>query len=125
MRRQDQIAEARKLLAHIDSRTTALAEGVYRNPVTDYTCPRQAARERELFFEDAPLNIGLSALLPHPGDWMTHDYTGVPILLVRRADGSLGGVSQCLPPSRRADRRGMRQRRQQLLVPLSRLDLRP
>ena len=66
MRRQDQIAEARKLLAHIDNRTTALADGVYCNPVADYTCPRQAARERALFFEDAPLNIGLSALLPRP-----------------------------------------------------------
>ena len=49
MRRQVQIAEARKLLSHIDNRTTALADGVYRNPVTDYTCPRQAARERAAF----------------------------------------------------------------------------
>ena len=89
MRRQDQIAEARKLLAHIDNRTTALADCVYRNPVTDYTCPRQAARERALFFEDGPLNIGLGALLPRAGDWMTHDYAGVPILLARREDGSL------------------------------------
>jgi phenylpropionate dioxygenase-like ring-hydroxylating dioxygenase large terminal subunit len=89
MRRQDQIAQARKLLAHIDNRTTALADGVYRNPVTDYTCPRQAARERALFFEDGPINIGLSGLLPSAGDWMTHDYAGVPILLARRADSSL------------------------------------
>jgi phenylpropionate dioxygenase-like ring-hydroxylating dioxygenase large terminal subunit len=89
MRRQDQITEARKLLAYLDQRTTALAEGVYRNPVTDYTCPEQAARERELFFRDGPINIGLSALLPRPGDWITHDWTGVPMLLLRRADGSL------------------------------------
>jgi phenylpropionate dioxygenase-like ring-hydroxylating dioxygenase large terminal subunit len=27
--------------------------------------------------------------LPNPGDWMTHDYTGVPILLARRPDGSV------------------------------------
>ena len=80
MRREDQIAEARKLFAHLDQRTTALADGVYRNPVTDYTCPQQAARERELFFHDGPINIGLSALLPRPGDWMTHDYAGVPLL---------------------------------------------
>jgi phenylpropionate dioxygenase-like ring-hydroxylating dioxygenase large terminal subunit len=90
MRRQDQIAEARKLLAHLDDRTTALADGVYRNPVSDYTCPQQGAREREVFFRDGPINIGLSALLPNPGDWMTHDYTDVPMLLLRRADGSLG-----------------------------------
>jgi phenylpropionate dioxygenase-like ring-hydroxylating dioxygenase large terminal subunit len=90
MRRQEQIAEAKKLLAHLDQRTTALADGIYRNPVSDYTCPEQAAQERELFFRNGPINIGLSALLPRPGDWMTHDYAGVPILMVRRADGSLG-----------------------------------
>jgi phenylpropionate dioxygenase-like ring-hydroxylating dioxygenase large terminal subunit len=89
MRRQDQIAEARKLLAHIDNRTTALADGIYRHPVTDYTCPGQAARERALLFEDGPLNIGLSALLLRAGDWMTHDYAGLPLLLARRDDGSL------------------------------------
>src|SRR3954447_18933307 len=89
MRRQDQIAEARKLLAHIDNRTTALADNIYRNPVTDYTCPRQAACVGALFFEDGPINIGLSGLLPRPGDWMTHHYAGVPILLARRADSSL------------------------------------
>ena len=48
MRRQEQIAEARKLLAHLDQRTTALADGIYRNPVTDYTDPSQAAREHQL-----------------------------------------------------------------------------
>src|SRR5438132_5834210 len=90
MRREEQIAEARKLLRHLDDRTTALADSVYRNPVTDYTCPEQAAREFGLFFRDGPINIGLSALLPKPGDWLTHDYAGVPILILRRADGSLG-----------------------------------
>ena len=28
--------------------------------------------------------------MPRPGDWLTHDYAGMPILLVRRDDGSLG-----------------------------------
>ena len=90
MRREDQIAEARKLLGYIEKRTTALADGVYRNPVETYTCPQQAAREQELYFRSMPINIGLSCLLPNPGDWMTHDYSGIPILLVRRADGTLG-----------------------------------
>jgi phenylpropionate dioxygenase-like ring-hydroxylating dioxygenase large terminal subunit len=90
MRRPEQIAEAKKLLAHLAERTTALADTVYRNPVSDYTCPEQAEREQQLFFRDGPINVGLSALLPKPGDWLTHDWTGVPILLVRRGDGSLG-----------------------------------
>jgi phenylpropionate dioxygenase-like ring-hydroxylating dioxygenase large terminal subunit len=90
MRRDDQIAQAKKLLAHLDHRSTALAEAIYRNPVADYTCPHQAAREQEVFFRNGAINVGLSCLLPKPGDWMTHDYAGVPILLVRRGDGTLG-----------------------------------
>lgn len=90
MRRQDQIVEARKLLAHLDQRTTALADDAYRNPIGDYTSPEQAAREHELLFRNLPINIGLSGLLPRPGDWMTHDHSGAPILLIRRPDGSLG-----------------------------------
>jgi phenylpropionate dioxygenase-like ring-hydroxylating dioxygenase large terminal subunit len=89
MRHQDQVAEARKLLSYLDTRTTAMAESVYRNPVSNYTCPRQAALEGEILFRRGPINIGLGCLLPNPGDWMTHDYTGVPILLVRQPDGSL------------------------------------
>jgi phenylpropionate dioxygenase-like ring-hydroxylating dioxygenase large terminal subunit len=90
MRRQDQIVEARKLLGYLEKRTTALAEDIYRNPVGDYTCPQQAERERELFFRKGAFNVGLSALLPNPGDWMTHDYSGVPILLSRDRGGKLG-----------------------------------
>jgi phenylpropionate dioxygenase-like ring-hydroxylating dioxygenase large terminal subunit len=90
MRRQDQIVEARKLLGYLEKRTTALAEDVYRNPVGDYTCPQQAERERALFFRKGAFNVGLSALLPNPGDWMTHDYSGVPILLSRDREGKLG-----------------------------------
>ena len=87
MRQQDQIAEARKLLSYRDTRTTAMADSVYRNPVSDYTCPRQAVLEREVLFRRGPINIGLGWLLPNPGDSMTHDYTGVPILLTRQPDG--------------------------------------
>jgi phenylpropionate dioxygenase-like ring-hydroxylating dioxygenase large terminal subunit len=89
MQRQEQVEQARKLLAYLQSRTTAMADAVYRNPVTDYTCPRQLARERETFFKRGPLFLGLSCLLPAPGDYFTHDYAGVPLLLVRQKNGSL------------------------------------
>ncbi len=89
MLRQEQIEQAKKLFSYLDTQTTAMAENVYRNEVSDYTCPQQLARERELFFRRGPLNIGLSCLLPSPGDFMTHDYSGVPILLVRQEDSSL------------------------------------
>jgi len=86
---QDQREQARKLFAYLDTQTTAMADTVYRNEVSDYTCRKQFARERELFFRRGQLFIGLSCLLSRPGDYMTHDYVGVPILLVRQDDASL------------------------------------
>ena len=86
---QDQREQARKLFAYLDTQTTAIADTVYRNEVADYTCRKQFARERELFFRRGPLFVGLSCLLPRAGDYMTHDYAGVPMLLVRHKDGDL------------------------------------
>lgn len=90
MRHEDQVAVGQKLLRYLDEESTAMANGVYANNVSDYICPKQADAEKEQFFRKGPINIGLSCLVPKPGDFMTHDLTGVPILLVRRQDGLLG-----------------------------------
>ncbi len=90
LKHQDQVAQGELLLRYLDEKTTAMADGIYANGVSDYICSKQVAAERERFFRKGPINIGLSCLVPKPGDFMTHDLTGVPILLVRRQDGSLG-----------------------------------
>jgi phenylpropionate dioxygenase-like ring-hydroxylating dioxygenase large terminal subunit len=89
MEHEEQVEQARKLLAYLQSRTTAMAHDVYRNPVREFVCPRQLAQERELLFRRSPFLVGLSCLIPTPGDYLTHDYSGTPILLVRQPDGSL------------------------------------
>ena len=89
MEHEEQVEQARKLLAYLESRTTAMAQGVYRNPVREYVCRHQLAEERELFFRRGPFSVGLSCLVGAPGDYLTHDYSGTPILLVRQPDGSL------------------------------------
>src|SRR6516162_3164105 len=89
MQREEQVKQTHKLLAYLQSRTTAMADSVYQNPVSDYTCPLQLAQECKLFFTRNPLLIGLSCLVPEPGDYLTHDYSGTPLLLVRQPDGSL------------------------------------
>ena len=70
MERKEQVEQARKLLAYLQSRTTAMAHEVYRNPVRDYVCPRQLAEERELFFKRGPFLVGLSCLVGAPGDYL-------------------------------------------------------
>ena len=90
MRHEDQVGIGEALLRYLDENTTAKADEVYANDISDYICPQQAAAEKERFFRKGPINMGLSCLLPKPGDFMTDDNTGVPILLVRRQNGSLG-----------------------------------
>jgi len=89
MERQTQLEQVRRLLHHVEARSTDLAEAPYANPVTDYTCPEQFARERQVLFRDTPLVLALGCDLPRSGDWLAHDLAGVPVLLVRNARGQL------------------------------------
>ena len=89
MRHAEQIRIGRELLGHIDAGTTHLAGTIYRHNVSDYTCADQLAQERSDLFRRLPLNVGLSCLVPLPGDFLTLDHSGDPILLVRQRDGSL------------------------------------
>jgi phenylpropionate dioxygenase-like ring-hydroxylating dioxygenase large terminal subunit len=97
MQHAEQVSQSRKLLEFLDHRTTAMAGDVYRNPVADYVCREQAQRERLSLFRDYPLCMGLSCRLPNPGDFLTDDYSGMPILLVRDADGRLHALVNACP----------------------------
>ena len=125
MRHQEQIVEAKKLLAHLDQRTTALADGIYRNPV-DRLHLREAggARARAVLSQRRDQHRPSAPCCRSPGDWMTHDYTGVPILILRRGDGTLGAfLNVCRHRGARiAEGSGNGARR--FSLPLSRLDLR-
>lgn len=89
MTRHEQIALVKKLLSYVDTKTTAMAEAPWRNTVSIYTDPEHAARERERLFRERPLVMGFSSDWPAPGAFRTEDYAGVPILIVRAADGTL------------------------------------
>jgi phenylpropionate dioxygenase-like ring-hydroxylating dioxygenase large terminal subunit len=82
-----QVENARKFIEYLESKTTAMAEAEYRNPVSQYTCPERLSREQALLFSHYPLHIGFSCEIPEPGDFKTDDFSGVPILLVRGEDG--------------------------------------
>ena len=107
-----QVAQLRQLLHYLDTKTTAMAESEYRNPVTDYTCREQLAAEREQLFRRHPLLMGLGNEIPEPGDFLTDDFTGVPVLVVRGEDGvACGFLNVCRHRgSRVAQGRGNRKR---------------
>jgi phenylpropionate dioxygenase-like ring-hydroxylating dioxygenase large terminal subunit len=89
MERQEELAVGRRLLGHIDGRTTDLADALFRNRVDAYSCRERAARERDGLFRALPLFMGLSTRLPRPGDYIAEDVAGMPVLLVRGSDGAI------------------------------------
>ncbi len=89
MDRNERLAVGRRLLGHIDGRTTDLADSLFRNRVDAYSCRERATRERDELFRSLPLFMGLSSRLPKPGDFLTEDVAGMPVLLTRGTDGGV------------------------------------
>lgn len=89
MKHAEQVAQTRKLFRYLDEKSTSLAEDCYRNNVSDYTCEHQARLEQELLFRRYPLLVGLSDEIREPGDYLTDDFSGVPLLVTRDADGQV------------------------------------
>ena len=87
MERQEELAVGRRLLGHIDGRTTDLAGDMFRNRVSAYSCRERATLERERLFRDQPIFMGLATRLAKPGDYLSEDVAGMPVLMTRGADG--------------------------------------
>ena len=89
MERQEELAVGKRLLGHMDARTTDLAEELFRNPTINYSCRERAALERERLFRSLPIFMGLSTRLPKPGDFVAEDVAGMPVLMTRGPDGEV------------------------------------
>jgi phenylpropionate dioxygenase-like ring-hydroxylating dioxygenase large terminal subunit len=89
MNRQEELAVGRRLLGHIDGRTTDLAEAMFRNRVSAYSCRDRAKLERNRLFRERAIFMGLSTRLPKAGDYLTEDVAGMPVLLTRGQDGEV------------------------------------
>ena len=89
MEHATQLALTARFFAHIDQRTTDSADAQALNDVRAYTCLEHFAQEQALLFRAQPLLAALSCQLPNPGDFLTEDRTGIPVLLTRAADGTV------------------------------------
>lgn len=87
MHHQTQVSLTQELLAHIAAGTTALADGLFENPVDIYTCADRASREKDALFKRYPISMGLSCTLPGPNTYRADDLAGVPVLLTRDSNG--------------------------------------
>jgi phenylpropionate dioxygenase-like ring-hydroxylating dioxygenase large terminal subunit len=89
MQRDLEAALVRRVLAHLEHRTTDAAPAPSTIPVAAYADAARLERERARLFRDLPLAIGHASQLPSPGDFFTHDAAGAPLLAVRTDDGAI------------------------------------
>jgi phenylpropionate dioxygenase-like ring-hydroxylating dioxygenase large terminal subunit len=79
----------RRVLAHLEQRTTDSEPAPSRLPFAAYADADRLAREQLRLFRELPLAIAHASQLAAPGDFLTHDRSGVPLLVVRGDDGEL------------------------------------
>ena len=61
-----------------------------------YVDPERFAAEQRVLFREGPVFFGMSADVREPGSWRAMRFDGVPIVVVRQADGSLRAlVNMC------------------------------
>ncbi|MBT3533427.1 MAG: Rieske 2Fe-2S domain-containing protein [Rhodospirillaceae bacterium] len=89
MDQSTQIRLTREIFAHLDARTTAQADDVMYHATSAYSSPQRLALEKRILFREFPLLMGLSGQLPAPGDFLTDDFSGVPIVVVRDRKGAI------------------------------------
>jgi phenylpropionate dioxygenase-like ring-hydroxylating dioxygenase large terminal subunit len=89
MNHELQVSLAKRVLAHLERRSTDTADLPSQQPVSAYTDPARFERERARLFRDLPLAIGHVSQVAAPGDFFTHDATGVPLLVTRDDDNTL------------------------------------
>jgi phenylpropionate dioxygenase-like ring-hydroxylating dioxygenase large terminal subunit len=89
MHREQLVEEIKTLMGLVANNTTHLTDSVMELDVSEYTDPALFQREKNELFRNYPQFVGPSCIVPGTGDYFAFDDTGVPILIVRRADGGL------------------------------------
>ncbi|MEJ8810080.1 SRPBCC family protein [Variovorax ureilyticus] len=88
MLQTEQIALIQRAMALIDSKGSERGEPA-SSPVERYIDPVRYQREIEMLFRRYPLALCPSASLPNEGDSLAIDVAGLPLLVVRGADGRI------------------------------------
>lgn len=90
MSREKLIEMTRSLVAHGAADTMEYADEVVRVPASAYTDEDLFEREKRQIFRRLPLMVAPSCEIPQAGDYKAMDICGVPLLLTRKKDGTVG-----------------------------------
>lgn len=89
MRSSDQVAYLERMLTMVRTNTRDDGPGVSHTPVEEYYDPVRYQREVSLLFRRHPIMVAFSGQLRKAGDFVVHNDTGQPILVVRGTDSTL------------------------------------
>jgi len=89
MNRETELALIDELLDLKASKSAFLDEAVARNPVEHYTCDDRFKTEQDKIFRKQPIAIAHVSELAKPGDFISRELGGVPLLITRDKNGSV------------------------------------
>lgn len=92
MQHQTERRLAAEALEHLERRTLPRADRPMSVDGDRYTNPSALAAETAALFRRHPLLAALGCEIARPGDYLTLDIVGVPVLLVRDDEGSVHGL---------------------------------
>ncbi len=87
--RTDDQSVAQRVLEHIERGTTDVGAEVWREPVANYRSEQRLGLELARVFRRVPTPFCPSASLPQPGSYLAREAAGVPLVVVRGADGKV------------------------------------
>jgi phenylpropionate dioxygenase-like ring-hydroxylating dioxygenase large terminal subunit len=85
----EEIEIIKTVLAYHDSGTTHMEADIMLNPVTHYTDSERLKLEIETLFRKFPIIVGHTSQLKEAGEFLTHDDSGVPMLITRSRNGNI------------------------------------
>ena len=89
MNRETELSLLDRLLDVWDAGDSALAGDESAIPVDEYRSSARFEAERGALFRPLPIIVAHASELAAPGDFITHDALGLPLVVVREANGAL------------------------------------
>ena len=78
-----------QILEYCETGKTTLTDDIMHNPVSNYNDPKKLDAEMNTLFREFPIIVAHTSELSEPGQFITHNDTGVPILVTRNNDNEL------------------------------------
>ena len=76
----------KQILEYCETGKTSMTDEIMHNPVSNYNDPKKLNAEINTLFREFPIIIAHVSELSEPGQFITHNDTGVPILVTRNND---------------------------------------